>query len=149
LNRPRYFRSQLQARVQRIAQGVADEVERDLGQEDRQPVLADLPELASGYGEYIIPLTPLKGKGGRPFRFQYQAVSDEDFLREAEDCAARLDLSRDWLDLISSVEPPKLEPAMTPKKGHIAMQVSGGLLGTNLVSAPAATLHGRRARCWL
>jgi hypothetical protein len=54
-------------------------------------------------------------------------------LREAEDAAARLDASREWAELAPAVAPPVIEPAMTPKKGHIAMQVSGGLLGTNLV----------------
>lgn len=103
----------------------------------RQPILSNLPELTAGNGAYTIPPTPLKGKSGRPFRFQYQAVSDEDFQREAEDCAARLDSNRAWLDLVPSIEPPKIEPAMTPKKGHIAMQVSGGLLGTNRVTAPS------------
>ncbi len=99
----------------------------------RLPVVTSLPDLAAGNGEYLIPETPLKGKGGRPFRFQYQAVSDEDYLREAEEAARRLDAARDWNDLIPALEPPKIEPAMTPKRGHIAMQVSGGLLGTNLV----------------
>ncbi|MEK7716439.1 MAG: hypothetical protein AAB322_01655, partial [Pseudomonadota bacterium] len=77
-----------------------------------------------------------KGKRGASFRWQYIAVSDEDFRREAEDAAARMDASRDWLDLIPATEPPTIEPAMTPKKGHIAMQMSGGLLGTNLVRVP-------------
>ena len=103
----------------------------------RVPVIETLPELSAGNGEYVVPETPLKGKGGRPFRFQYQAVSDEDYLREAEEAACRLDASRDWTDLIPVLEPPKIEPAMTPKKGHIALQVSGGLLGTNLVRAPS------------
>ena len=40
-------------------------------------------------------------------------------------------------DLIPALEPPRIEPAMTPKRGHIAMQVSGGLLGTNLVRDPS------------
>ncbi len=102
----------------------------------RKPILGDLPELAAGHGEYIIPPTPLKGKGGRPFRFQYNAVSDEDFRREAEDCAARLDTSRDWRELPPPLEPSVIEPAMTPKKGHISMQVTGGLLGTNRVADP-------------
>ncbi len=103
----------------------------------RMPVIEPLPALTAGNGEYIVPETPLKGKGGRPFRFQYQAVSDEDYLREAEEAARRLDAGRDWTDLIPALVPPKIEPAMTPKKGHIAMQVSGGLLGTNLVRAPS------------
>jgi hypothetical protein len=99
----------------------------------RQPVLAALPHLLPGHGEYTIPISPLKGRHGAPFRFQYQIVSDDDTLREADDAAARLDASREWAEMAPPVAPPVIEPAMTPKKGHIAMQVSGGLLGTNLV----------------
>src|SRR5579859_2985369 len=99
----------------------------------RQPVLSAMPHLLPGHGEYAIPLAPLKGRHGAPFRFQYQVVSDDDMLREAEDAAARLDASREWAEMAPPVAPPVIEPAMTPKKGHIAMQVSGGLLGTNLV----------------
>lgn len=100
----------------------------------RVPNLAPLTSLKPGHGEYTIPETPLKGRGGRPFRFQYNAVSDEDFLREANECARRLDATREWQDLIPPIAPTVIEPAMTPKKGHIAMQVTGGLLGTNRVT---------------
>jgi len=62
-------------------------------------------------------------------------TTDEGFLRAAEESVVRLEASHDWLDLIPVTEPPVIEPAMTPKKGHIAMQVNGGLLGTNLVRA--------------
>ncbi|MCC6190661.1 MAG: hypothetical protein IT318_16650 [Anaerolineales bacterium] len=102
----------------------------------RQPVLAGMPHLQAGHGEYAIPVSPPRGRHGAPFRFQYQVVSDDDMLREAEEAAARLDLSREWAELVPQVMPPVIEPAMTPKKGHIAMQVSGGLLGTNLVRDP-------------
>lgn len=102
----------------------------------KKPVYAPLPELVAGHGEYEVPPSPLRGKGGAAFRWQYQAVSEDDYLREAEDAAARLDAGREWRDLFPRLEPPTIEPAMTPKKGHIAMQVSGGLLGTNLVHSP-------------
>ena len=39
-----------------------------------------------------------------------------------------------WLELIPETEPPAITPAITPKLGHVSMQVSGGLLGTNLVT---------------
>ena len=100
----------------------------------QSPILAPLPELPAGNGDYRVPPSPMRGKNGRPFRFQYTAVSEDDMLREAELCARRLDGSRDWAELAPRLAPPAIEPAMTPKKGHIAMQVSGGLLGTNCVT---------------
>ena len=104
----------------------------------RQPVYGDLPELVAGHGEYTIPVSPLRGPRGA-FRFQFTPVTDEDRLRVAQDSIARLEQSRDWLDLIPKTTPPVIEPAMTPKKGHIAMQVNGGLLGTNLVRSADQT----------
>ncbi len=103
----------------------------------KKPVYAPLPELVAGHGEYEVPPSPLRGKGGAAFRWQYQAVSEDDYLREAEDAAARLDAGREWRDLFPRLEPPTIEPAMTPKRGHIAMQMSGGLLGTNLARDPS------------
>lgn len=103
----------------------------------RRPVLAPLPELCAGCGDYLVPESPLKGRGGRPFRFQYRAQTEDDIRREAEGCARRIEAGRDWLDLFPPLEPLVIRPAMTPKKGHIAMQVSGGLLGTNVVRDPA------------
>ena len=104
----------------------------------RQPQYDELPELAAGRGEYVIPISPLKSKRGA-FRFQYVPVTDEGFLHAAEDAVVRLEATSEWRDLIPMIEPPIIEPAMTPKKGHIAMQVNGGLLGTNLVRAPDQT----------
>ncbi len=118
---------------QLIAEGETAQTLKYTTRKTRVPVIEPLPELMAGSGDYVVPGTSLKGKGGRPFRFQYQAVSDEDYLREAEDATQRLDATRDWTDLIPALAPPRIEPAMTPKRGHIAMQVSGGLLGTNLV----------------
>lgn len=102
----------------------------------QSPILAPLPELVSGNGEYTVPPSPIRGKNGRPFRFQYTAVSEDAMLREAELCARKLDGSCDWAELAPRLAPPVIEPAMTPKKGHIAMQVSGGILGTNCVTDP-------------
>ena len=100
-----------------------------------------LPELGAGDGSYPIPVSPLRGKNGKPFRFQYHAVSDEALLREAEAAAARLEQShREWRELCPVAEPPILHPVITPKKGHIASQLSGGLLGTNLVQQEGASL---------
>ena len=104
----------------------------------RRPLYGELQELVAGHGEYVIPLSPLKSKRGA-FRFQYVPVTDEGFLRAAEDAVVQIEAGHDWRDLIPLIEPPTIEPAMTPKKGHIAMQVNGGLLGTNLVRAPDQT----------
>ncbi len=104
----------------------------------RQPQSAELPELTAGCGEYLIPLSPVKSKRGA-FRFQYVPVSDEGYQRAAAGPIAQVEQSRAWRDLLPLIEPPVIEPAMTPKKGHIAMQVNGGLLGTNLVRAPDQT----------
>ncbi|MCC6189016.1 MAG: class I SAM-dependent methyltransferase [Anaerolineales bacterium] len=103
----------------------------------RQPVLAEMPYLGAGAGEYAIPITPLKGKHGAAFRFQYMVVSDDDMLREAQDAASRLLASREWRDLVPPTAPKTITPAMTPKKGHIGPQMLSGLLGTNLVRSPA------------
>jgi hypothetical protein len=102
----------------------------------RQPVLADLPPLPMGSGEYAIPVSPLKGRHGAAFRFQYMVVSDDDMLREAAGAAERLAASREWLDLVPPTAPRTITPAMTPKKGHIGPQMLSGLLGTNLVTDP-------------
>ncbi len=102
----------------------------------KRPRYESLPEFAAGAGEYVVPASPLTGKNNAPFCWKYRAVSEEDYLREADSCAAVVEASRQWLDLLPQIEPPIIEPAMTPKKGHIAMQVSGGLLGTNLVHSP-------------
>ena len=99
---------------------------------ERRPVLGEMPYLPEGHGEYAIPAAGTKFT----FRFQYEAVSPEDMLREADEAAGRLDVSRAWINLAPKIEPEVYVPAMTPKKGHIALQVSGGLLGTNLVRLP-------------
>ena len=65
--------------------------------------------------------------------------SDNDFLHAAEEAVGRLEASHAWRDLIPAVERPIVEPAITPKKGHIALQVTGGLLGTNLVRSADQT----------
>jgi hypothetical protein len=104
----------------------------------RQPRYAELPELTIGQGEYVIPISPLKSKRGA-FCFQYVPVTDEGYLRAADEAVVSLEASHAWRDLFPKIEPPVIEPAMTPKKGHIAMQVNGGLLGTNLVRAADQT----------
>jgi hypothetical protein len=103
----------------------------------RQPVLAPLPALGPGHGEYTIPPSPLKGRHGAAFRFQYMVVSDDDMLREAADAAARIQTGREWLALVPPIAPKTITPVMTPKKGHIGPQMLSGLLGTNRVTSPA------------
>src|SRR5262249_32250676 len=92
--------------------------------------------LATGEGQYTIPPTPLKGRHGAAFRFQYMVVSGDDMLREAAEAAARLQASREWRDLTSPTAPKTITPVMTPKKGHIGPQMLSGLLGTNRVTSP-------------
>lgn len=97
----------------------------------------ELSELTPGRGEYRVPSSPLRGRHGAAFRFQYTPVTDDDYLRAADAAAARLDAGREMRALVPPVEPAVIRPAMSPKKGHIALQLSGGLLGTNAVSTPA------------
>ncbi len=104
----------------------------------RAALYGELSALTAGQGEYAIPPSPLKFKNGL-FRFQYQPVTDEDYLREADLGVQGLESGRAWHDLIPPVVPPTIRPVMSPKQGHIAMQVSGGLLGTNLVRAADQT----------
>jgi len=42
-----------------------------------------------------------------------------------------------WQALIPETEPLVITPVITPTLGHVSMQVSGGLLGTNPVTDPA------------
>lgn len=100
---------------------------------ERQPIYERLPELGKGHGEYAIPASPLRGKNGAAFRFKYTAVSDEDFIREAEKAIAEIEASWDWIDLIPPTTPRIITPVIKPKRGEIALQVNGGLLGTNIV----------------
>lgn len=96
-----------------------------------------LHPLTQGHGEYDIPVTPLKGRHGATFRFQYLLMSDEAMLREAQDASSRIVASRAWQDLVPPTEPPIITPVMTPKKGHIGPQMLSGLLGSNRVTDPA------------
>jgi len=98
-----------------------------------------LPDLRTGQGEYRVPLSPKRGRRGRTFRFKYAPVTVEDYLRAADEAAQRLEHSHEWRDFIPQVEMKAIHPVIRPKAGHIAMQVSGGLLGTNQV----ADEHGR------
>lgn len=104
-----------------------------------RPIYASLNELTpcSLDNRYLIPETPLRGRGGAAFKWQYAAVSDEDLAREAERAAAQLDTTNKWISLAPATEPEIITPAMTPKNGHIALLVSGGVLGTNKIVDPA------------
>ncbi|MBN1887248.1 MAG: hypothetical protein JW850_04640 [Thermoflexales bacterium] len=96
----------------------------------QKPVYAPLAELPEGHGEYVVPPAPLRGEGGRAFCFKYVPVTDDDYLKAAEEVVDKLESSRGWLDLVPPAAPKPITPAMTPKQGHIAMQLSGGLLWT-------------------
>jgi hypothetical protein len=98
------------------------------------PILADLPTLAAGSGEYVIPPSPVAGPKGQAFRFKHMPVTEEDYLRAADKAALALEKSRSWLNLIPEIEAQTITPAITPKQGHISMLVTAGLLGTTLVT---------------
>ncbi len=95
-----------------------------------------LPSLSTGHGEYVIPTSPQQGPKGKVFRFQYLPVGAEDYLRAAEVCAANIEKTSAWQAMIPETKPLAITPAITPKLGHVSMQVSGGLLGTNPVTDP-------------
>jgi hypothetical protein len=63
-------------------------------------------------------------------------VSEADYLRAAEACIAKLEDTPAWQVLVPETEPLAITPVITPKLGHVSMQVSGGLLGTNPVTDP-------------
>ena len=98
------------------------------------PILAGLPTLAAGSGEYVIPPSPVAGPKGQAFRFKHMPVTEEDYLRAADTAALALEKSRSWLNLIPEIEAQTITPAITPKQGHISMLVTAGLLGTTLVT---------------
>jgi SAM-dependent methyltransferase len=100
------------------------------------PVFAPLPNFMPGNGAYRIPVVD----ENQPFKFLYNAVSQKARLHEGLAAIERLDNARAWLDNIPSLEPPTYEPAITPKQGHIALQVSGGMLGTNVITEPNGNL---------
>jgi hypothetical protein len=100
------------------------------------PVFTALPEIFHGKGEYQVPPSPPRGSHGAAFSFKFSPVTVDDFLRAGEKAVLALERSPAWLDLIPQTEPLTITPAITPKLGHVSMQVSGGLLGTNLVTAP-------------
>lgn len=98
------------------------------------PVLADLPTLSAGSGEYVIPPLPVAGPKGQAFRFKHLPVTEADYLRAADRAAQALEKSRPWLNLILEIEAQIITPAIPPKQGHISMLVTTGLLGTTLVT---------------
>ena len=98
------------------------------------PIYEPLGEIHTGNGEYRIPASPLRGPHGAAFSFKFAPVSLEDYMQAAERAAQVLEQNLAWKELIPETEPLTITPAITPKLGHVSMQVSGGLLGTNLVS---------------
>ncbi len=104
------------------------------GKREARPHFEQMIELPVGNGEYVVPPTQERGERGQTFRFKYQPVTEDDYIKAAEKAAAVLDASHAWLDLVPPIEPPIITPAISPKQGHIAMQVTGGLLGTNVLN---------------
>ncbi|MBL8080456.1 MAG: hypothetical protein JNM55_20970 [Anaerolineales bacterium] len=120
------------ANAQMVADWHEDNIE---SKREVRPVLTQMKELSPGNGDYIVPAAPERGgERGQPFRFKYQPVTEEDYIKAAEKAAITLDASHAWLDLVPPIEPPIITPAISPKQGHIAMQVTGGLLGTNVLN---------------
>ena len=103
---------------------------KKVAQVELVPVFAPLPNLVPGSGQYAIPAVDVN----QPFKFLYSAVSQKARLQEGLAAIERLDNSHAWMDNVPSLEPPTYEPAITPKQGHIALQVSGGMLGTNVIT---------------
>jgi hypothetical protein len=124
------------------AQVVLDWIEEEGpdGKQESYPLLGSMVELPAGSGEYMVPDAPEKGERGQTFRFKFTPVSDEDFVKAAEKAALQLEASRAWLDLVPPCEPPVIAPAIAPLQGHIAMQVTAGLLGTNAIQHKDKTL---------
>lgn len=124
------------------AQVVLDWIEEDGadGKKESHPLLGSMGALPQGSGEYLVPLAPEKGERGQAFRFKFTPVSDEDFVKAADKAAAQLEASRAWLELTPPREPPVIAPAIAPLQGHIAMQVTAGLLGTNAIQHKGKTL---------
>ena len=95
----------------------------------QEPVYAPLPYFEAGHGEYDIPVVDKN----QPFKFKYVMYSHAAMMQEGLAAIERLESSQVWQDNIPSIEPPTYNPAITPKQGHISMQVSGGMLGTNVI----------------
>ncbi len=101
------------------------------------PAFTPLTELPTGSGAYTIPPSPPHGPRGAVFSFKFTPVGLDDYLLAAHRAALALEKTPAWRELIPETEPPAITPAITPKLGHVSMQVSGGLLGTNLVTDEA------------
>jgi hypothetical protein len=104
------------------------------GKQSTSPIYTPLTEIPTGNGGYHIPPSPPRGPRGAAFSFRFTPVSLDDYLQAAERAAQALEKTPAWRELIPETEPPAITPAITPKLGHVSMQVSGGLLGTNLVT---------------
>ena len=116
-----------------VAAGL-QEITGENGKLVQVPAYTPLTEITTGNGEYRIPPSPSRGPRGAAFSFRFAPVSVDDYLQAAERAAIALERTPAWLELIPETEPPAITPAITPKLGHVSMQVSGGLLGTNLVT---------------
>jgi hypothetical protein len=100
--------------------------------EDKQPipVLAALPEILPGNGEYTLPSAPERGDNGQAFRFKFQPIAESDYARMAVEAVQKLTASKAWLALRPPLDKEPITPAISPNLGHISMQVTAGLLGT-------------------
>lgn len=95
-------------------------------------------EISTGNSEYLINPAPERGDNNQAFRFKFQPITNDDYMRLAVEAANRLDCGRAWTDLRPPMEKEPITPAISPRQGHIAMQVTGGLLGTSRI-----THHGK------
>jgi SAM-dependent methyltransferase len=118
-----------------VLSGYREETD-EAGKPVSRPVFTSLIEIHLGSGEYQVPPTPARGTHGAAFSFRFSPVSVDDFLEAGERAAQALERTPAWLELIPQTTPLAITPAITPKLGHVSMQVSGGLLGTNRVTAP-------------
>jgi hypothetical protein len=102
--------------------------------DDPAPITAPLPAISAGNGEYLIKPAPERGDNNQVFRFKFQPITNDDYMRLAIDAANRLNSGRAWTELRPPLEKEPITPAISPRQGHIAMQVTGGVLGTNKIN---------------
>lgn len=70
-----------------------------------QALTIPLPVLHAGQGEYVVPASPLRGPKGKAFRFKYMPVSEDDYLRAAAACIAKLEDTPAWQNWIPETKP--------------------------------------------
>ena len=100
--------------------------------EDKEPVPTIIRMLDISPGTVTLPVVaaPERGEGRQVFRFKFQPISGEDYMRMGTEAMQRLSATKAWLDFCPPLEKAPIEPAISPNQGHIGMQVTGNLLGT-------------------